>query len=81
MNAHTGTEGAPYASLSGPIEPVEAEGSSFLYCIITGDETWCHHYKPESKRQSMEWQHVNSPGKKKFETQSLAGEVMCSLLG
>jgi len=33
----------------------EAEGDSFLDCIITSDETWCHHYEPESKRQSMEW--------------------------
>jgi len=33
----------------------EAEGDSFLDRIITSDETWCHHYEPESKRQSMEW--------------------------
>jgi hypothetical protein len=32
----------------------EAEGESFLDRIITCDETWCHHYEPESKRQSME---------------------------
>jgi hypothetical protein len=32
----------------------EAEGDSFLDRTITGDETWCHHYEPESKRQSME---------------------------
>jgi hypothetical protein len=25
----------------------EAEGDSFLDRIITGDETWCHHYEPE----------------------------------
>jgi hypothetical protein len=31
----------------------EAEGDSFLDRIITGDETWCHQYEPESKRQSM----------------------------
>jgi hypothetical protein len=30
----------------------EAEGDKFLDSIVTGDETWCHHYKPESKRQS-----------------------------
>ena len=28
----------------------EAEGDSSLDHIITGDETCCHHYKPESKR-------------------------------
>jgi len=31
----------------------EAEGDSFLDRIITGEETWCYHYEPESKRQSM----------------------------
>jgi len=39
----------------GLLNQYEAEGDSFLDRIITGDKTWCHHYKPESKRQSMEW--------------------------
>ena len=55
----------------------EVEGDSFLECIITGDETWCHHYKPESKQQSMEWQHVNSSWKKKFKMLPSVGKVMC----
>jgi hypothetical protein len=38
----------------------EAEGEIFLDHIITGDETWCHHNKAESKRQSTEWRRVNS---------------------
>ena len=45
----------------------EAEGNSFLDRIITGDGTSCHHYEPEGKQQSMEWRHVNSPSKKKFQ--------------
>ena len=57
----------------------EAEDDSFLDRIITGDETWCHHYEPESKRQSMEWWHVNSPLKKKFKTLPPAGKVMCTV--
>jgi len=57
----------------------EADGDSFLDRIITGDETWCHHYEPESKRQSMEWRHVNSPSKKKFKTLPSAGKVMCTV--
>jgi hypothetical protein len=24
---------------------------SFLQTIVTGDETWCYHFDPESKRQ------------------------------
>jgi hypothetical protein len=38
----------------------------FLSRIVTGHETWVHHYEPESKRQSMEWKHPGSPTKKKF---------------
>ena len=57
----------------------EAESDSFLDRLITGDETWCHHYEPESKGQSMEWRHVNSQSKKKSKTLSLAGKVMCTV--
>ncbi|GFV28754.1 hypothetical protein TNCV_3987041 [Trichonephila clavipes] len=32
--------------------------------IVTGDETWCHHFQPESKRQSKQWKRVTSPPKK-----------------
>ena len=55
-----------------------AEGDSFLDHIITSDKTWCHHYKPESKWQSMEWRHVNSPSKKKFKMLPSVGKVMCT---
>jgi hypothetical protein len=36
--------------------------------IVTGDETWAHHYELEKKRQAMEWHHPQSPRKKKFKT-------------
>ena len=29
--------------------------------IITGDETWCYQYDPETKRQSMQWTCPLSP--------------------
>jgi hypothetical protein len=54
----------------------EAKGDSFLNYIITGYETCCHHYEPESKRQSMEWQRVNSPSRKKFKMQPSVGKVL-----
>ncbi|WP_432652765.1 hypothetical protein [Proteus terrae] len=56
----------------------EAEGDSFLDHIITNDEACCHHYKPESKQQSMECQCVNSSLKKKLKTQPSTGKVMCT---
>jgi len=54
------------------------EGEEVLSRIVTGDETWVHHYEPESKRQSLEWKHLGSPAKKKFKTQPSAGKVMLS---
>ena len=32
-----------------------------MLSIVTGDETWFHHFDPETKRQSMEWHHLDSP--------------------
>ena len=32
---------------------------------ITGDETWCFQYDPETKQQSMQWKAQNSPRQKK----------------
>ena len=37
----------------------------FLSRIVTGDETYCHHFEPESKRQSQQWKHLNYPPPKK----------------
>jgi len=34
---------------------------NFLKSIVTGDETWCFQYDPETKRQSAEWKSKNSP--------------------
>ena len=33
------------------LECFDAEGEAFLSRIITGAETWAHHYEPETKRQ------------------------------
>ena len=33
----------------------EKEGDAFIHHIVTCDETWVHHYTPESKRASKEW--------------------------
>jgi len=43
---------------------------------VTGDESWFHYFKPETKRQSMEWHHLHSPSKKKAKTVPSAAKVM-----
>uniref|UniRef100_A0A803TSH8 Mos1 transposase HTH domain-containing protein n=1 Tax=Anolis carolinensis TaxID=28377 RepID=A0A803TSH8_ANOCA len=52
----------------------ENEGDAFLHSIVTGDETWLHHYDQETKCQSMEYRHKDSLQKKKFKTQHPTGK-------
>jgi len=33
----------------------------FLSKIITGDESWCYGYDPETKQQSRQWKSKSSP--------------------
>jgi len=39
---------------------------NFLDKVITGDESWCFTYDPETKRQSSEWVGEHSSGQKKL---------------
>lgn len=61
------------------LQRYENEGDDFLVRIITGDETWVHHFEPESKRQSMTWKHPDSPVPKKFKTRPSAGKLMLTV--
>ena len=47
--------------------------------VITGDETWLFHYDPETKKQSMEWYHKNSPVKKKPRLSKSSQKIMASV--
>ena len=60
------------------LERSDADGEAFLSRIITGDETWAHHYEPETNKQSMESHHTQSSRKMKFKTTS-AGKVMITV--
>jgi histone-lysine N-methyltransferase SETMAR len=51
----------------------------FLFRVVTGDETWLHYYDPETKQQSMQWVHKNSPPPKKFRVQASAGKLMATV--
>jgi hypothetical protein len=33
----------------------------FLDSVVTGDETWCFQYDPQTRRQNMEWCSPSSP--------------------
>ena len=40
---------------------LQAEPQTFLDRTVTQDETWVHHFDPETKQQSTIWKHVTSP--------------------
>lgn len=53
--------------------------SEFLRRYVTMDETWLHHYTPESNRQSAEWVARDEPNPTRGKTQRSAGKVMASV--
>jgi histone-lysine N-methyltransferase SETMAR len=53
--------------------------NDFIARMVTGDETWIHHWDPETKQESMQWKHIDSPPPKKFRTQPSAGKIMATI--
>ena len=51
----------------------------FPCSIITMDETWVHHYQPETKEQSKQWKHTSSLTPKKAKVVLSSGKVMASV--
>ncbi|GFX51145.1 DUF4817 domain-containing protein [Trichonephila clavipes] len=47
---------------------------------MTDDETWVYHHAPESKQQSMQRRHSNSPKAKEYKTSISARKIMASVL-
>jgi histone-lysine N-methyltransferase SETMAR len=62
-------------TLSQHLERYRTEGD-FLLNIVTGDESWFHHFQPETKHHSMEWRHPTSPRKKKLKTVPSASKII-----
>jgi len=61
------------------LQRYQDEGDDMLSRIVTGDESWVHHYEPETKRASMQWKHPSSPAHKKFKVTPSAGKVMLTV--
>jgi Transposase. len=47
--------------------------------LITVDETWVHHYTPETKNQSKQWVEAGGSAPKKAKTVKSAGKVMATV--
>jgi len=53
---------------------------NFISRFVTVDETWLHHFDPESKAQSMAKKHVTSPPPRKFRVVVSARKVRTTVL-
>jgi [histone H3]-lysine36 N-dimethyltransferase SETMAR len=58
---------------------IKRNKSDFLRRYVTMDETWLHHYTPESNRQSAEWTARDESNPNRPKTQQSAGKVMASV--
>jgi histone-lysine N-methyltransferase SETMAR len=57
------------------LELYHRDRDKFPHHIVTGDETWVSHFTPESKSQSLQWQHPRSPSKpRKFQVDIVHSE-------
>lgn len=57
----------------------QTDRADFFKRFVTQDETWVHHFEPESKLQSKQWKHPGSPPPKKFKQTATAKKVMASV--
>ncbi|GFT69947.1 uncharacterized protein TNCV_4732681 [Trichonephila clavipes] len=48
-----------------------SDGQHFIDHVVTGDETWLHHFVTTSKKATIEWKHPGSPTKKKYKVGNL----------
>ena len=51
----------------------------FIERVVTQDETWAHHFDPQSKMKSKQWKHPGSPPPTKFMRVHSAGKIMASI--
>jgi [histone H3]-lysine36 N-dimethyltransferase SETMAR len=57
----------------------ESNEEEFSRRLVTADETWIHHWGPESKLESRQRKHVDLPPRVKFGIQSSACKVMAAI--
>ena len=61
------------------LELAYADPENFLSRLVTEDESWVHHYDPESKQDSFEWREKGQPPPTKFRKQPSAGKVLLTV--
>jgi hypothetical protein len=58
------------------LERFNKNKTDFVHRFITVDETWIHHYTPESKQQSEQWTEAGCSAPKNTRSVPSTGKVM-----
>ena len=61
------------------LEVFQRNKKDFFMRYVTMDETWIHHYTPESNRQSAEWTEKGENRPKRPKIQMPAGKLLASI--
>lgn len=61
------------------LEQIQHDRKDFFRRFVTVDETWVHHYTPETKEQSKQWRKSGEGPPKKAKTTRSAGKVMATV--
>uniref|UniRef100_UPI00358E57AE histone-lysine N-methyltransferase SETMAR-like n=1 Tax=Myxine glutinosa TaxID=7769 RepID=UPI00358E57AE len=56
------------------LDRFHADPDDFLQRIVRQDKTWVHHFKPQTKKQSMQWKRTASSPPRKYKRTSSAGK-------
>lgn len=55
------------------------DSEDFLNRLVTQDETWVPHFDPETKAESRQWKHSDSPPPRKFKVSKSARKILVSV--
>ena len=61
------------------LDMCNTDEDNFFSRLVTVDESWIHHFDPETKQATMQWKHAKSPPPKKARVQPSAGKVMMTV--
>lgn len=61
------------------LDLMASDMDGFMARIVTQDETWVPHFDPETKEESKQWKHRDSPPPRKFKVTKSAGKVMVTV--
>ena len=57
----------------------DSSPTDFATRVVTGDETWIHHYDPETQAEARQWKHAESPAQKRPRMKPSVGKIMMTV--